>query len=138
MCTMRRPGTSTSPLVVRGLGHLPVPWFPFQSRPTFPIDHCQSLQCVGSDEPCVLHLCHGASTLPWAAWLHPAWVPVASSQCLCPCLAPWLHVTSDTEEAPWSDLATRCHNTRQDVTLLEQDRLRSALDTGHPIASNFK
>lgn len=81
------------------------------------------------------HLC--------AAWLPPAWVPVArpalhlSFCCVYPCLAPWLRVTglSHAEQAPWGDrnswgdLATICRNTSQDVALLGQDRLSSALLT---------
>lgn len=132
MCTTRRSGDSISPLVVRGLGHnhLPVPWLPFQSYPTLPTGHCQSWQCMGSDEPYVLHPCRGASTLPLCCLAAPCVGAMTSSQCLCPCSAPWLRVTSHTEEAPWGDLATRCHNRSQDMTLLEQNRLRSALHTG--------
>lgn len=40
------------------------PMVPFQSHPTLPTGHCESQQCMGSDESYVLHLCHGASTLP--------------------------------------------------------------------------
>lgn len=153
---MRSPGDSISPPAVPQTPHnpLPVPQLPSQSHPTLLVGYCQPQPCVGTDEPYRLHPCHGASTLSLcclaapcvcAPMAHPALFP--SSRCLYPCLACWLRVTrfSHAEQAPWGDcsswgdLATRCNNTSQDMALLGQERLSSALCYKQdPIASNLR
>lgn len=82
---VRSSGDSISPPVVRSLGHnpLPAPWLPSQSYPTVPAEHCQPQSRMGTDEPYMLHPCHGASTLS----LHCLAAPCVGAHGT-PCLAP--------------------------------------------------
>lgn len=62
---VRRPGVSICSPLVRCLRRnpLPAPWLPSQSHHTLPAGHCQPQSCIGTDQPYMLHPCHGASTL---------------------------------------------------------------------------